>query len=104
MPRPGKPAGHRMTDRRVTTVKTCPSKPTVGALYRADCKRCGPSTLFAGGRCVVCGRSGAEAPKIVGRQKPAPVAVASVAGEEWARQRRETPARRTTRGAGIVRA
>jgi hypothetical protein len=77
----------------------------VASLYRADCPSptCGPATLHRAGKCALCGHR-VKQPKVARRLKPVPVVVVSVAGEYWAKQRRSTPARRTTRGAGIVRA
>jgi hypothetical protein len=54
MPHPGKPAGHRMTDRRVTTVRECASRGTTASLYRSECGVHGPESLYRRGLCVSC--------------------------------------------------
>jgi hypothetical protein len=77
----------------------------VASLYRADCPSptCGPATLHRAGKCTLCGHR-AKQPKVARRLKPPSIVVAVQSGEYWAKQRKSTPARRTTRGAGIVRA
>lgn len=74
----------------------------VASLYRADCPTitCGPDTLHRAGKCTLCGHR-AKQPKVARRLKPAPVVVVSVAGEYWAKQRKSTPARRSTRANGV---
>jgi hypothetical protein len=92
---------HRVFKGRGTMVRECASRPTCATLYRADGPRCGPNTLHSRGECVVYSSRGASQPKLGRRFKPAPVAVASVASEEWVKQRRSTPARRLGRGGGV---
>jgi hypothetical protein len=60
MPRNTESAIHRKSrlfDKRVTTVRECASKPTLGAMSRADCPVCGPNTLFVSDACVHCGKA-----------------------------------------------
>lgn len=95
----------RVFKARKTTARECASRGSTSSLYRADCAAsCGPNTLHLRGACVVCGAGREKQPKVARRFKPAPVAVASVAGEAWAETRRCTPSRREGRGRGLARA
>lgn len=107
MPRKGQPGLStrvtRLTDRRVTTVRECASKPTVGAMSRADCPVCGPETLFVSNACVHC-RKVEPTP----RKTPIPKAVRLNAEIQATRASRRrslvTPLLREGHGEGIARA